>query len=736
MMMTARQEKLAVFYLALTVSVLLLLKVFLYDHCYAFDVNDDVNHTFVNLKAAQDILRQGALPGINLYNNFGTPLLGDALTYPFSLQSATYWFLPGYEAMTINRAVIGFFTIILLFLFLRQFLSQLSAMACSLLVFFSPGLFWNLAHHHYQMSLLCLCFILYVQTRNRSLNRATYLLLLWVGYSVFFLSASIQPVLLAIPFLLLFLPIKEGLWATRASFLNCMALLSATIATWPHTAVFFENIAGSTRAQWSPYSGILSTTREQLLALLLPPGEWMHYGINGHFSIVTYFSIAYLAFAAVGILSLTRKAQTDGPLLRLIVMLGVVPAIAGFMLQFYGDHIPFVRSVDSTRIWWFSNVFLVLALGRLLDSSWQRVFAWPAQWLIGISALGIVYVYFRLPQLIPEFSEMAPIYHIVVWGTVSGLFAILLSSRKAGFLQTQQVAGGMIAELPAEDMRSIAGKSLVVFVLLLALVPTMIHVMGLNKRSCERGNHYFANSQESTFQPQALLQAMEQGYRMAAEESPGEGHDLKAIFGGVLGSNARAIVSSQALMETFDRQKLIKLDDNYFFSPPWQTDKLSRLGVRYLLLKQRSRELETQGWTNIASDEPLGQHVLYENPSRASLIHLLRNDQPVFLGNYELVPNGIRIELPDQADSSTLVASFFYRSAWHAWVDDKEVRPAMNDLGMMQIPITPGARAVLFQFQGLKAWDFFASFLLSAVVLLIACFAQPLRREVIGHASM
>lgn len=462
----------------------------------------------------------------------------------------------------------------------------------------------------------------------------------------------------------------------------------------------------------------------------MPPGEWMQYGINGHFSIVTYYSIAYLAFAAVGILSLTRKAQTDGPLLRLTVMLGVIPASAGFMLQFYGHQIPFVRSVDSTRIWWFSNVFLVLALGRLLDSSWQRVLSWPVhQWLIGISAFGIAFAYFRLPKLIPEFSEIAPIYHICVLGTILGLFAILLSSWRIGGLQTQQAGGDIMAAVPAEDMRSIVGKGLIVFVLLLALVPTLVHVLGLNKRSCDRGNHYFANSRESTFQPSALLQAMVPGYRMAAEESPVEGHDLKAIFGGVLGSNARAIVSSQALMEIFDRQQLIKLDYNYYFAPPWQPDKLNRLGVRYLLLKQRSNELEIQGWANIASDEPVGQHFLYENPSKASPIHLLRDGQPVFLHNYELVPNGIRVQLPEQDYSGTLVASFFYRSSWRARVDGKEVMPAKNDLGMMQLPISPGARTVLFQFRGLNAWDFFVSFLFSVVVLGIGYFAKPLWRE-------
>ena len=730
-MVTIRKDKWVALYLGLTVISLLMVKVFLYDQCYSFDTNDDVNHTFVNLKAAQDTLRQGALPDINLYNNFGTPLLGDALTFPFSLQSITYWFLPGHQAMTVNRAVIGFLTIIFLFLFLRQFLSQLSALVCSLIVFFSPGQFWNLAHHHYQMSLLCMCFILYVQTRNLVLDRMTYLLLLWIGYSVFFLSTSIQPVLLAIPFLLLFPPIKDGFPAARASSaLNFMALLSAAVATWPHTSVFFKNIAGSTRAQWSPYSGILSTIREQLLALILPPGEWMHYGINGHFSIVTYYSIAYLVFAAIGILSLTRKAQPDTRLLRLVIMLGVVPAVGGFLLQFYGGRIPFIRSVDSTRIWWFANVFLVLALGGLLDASWKQVFSGFSKYLIGMSAIGITYVCITMSQLIPEFSEVAFLHHAVAWGTVIGLLAILLSSFANPIPRTQSGTYDVILNRLGPDAGSVAGKGLIITVLLLAQVPTMVHVMSLNMRSCNKGNHYFAYSQEATFQPQRLLESMEPGYRMATEESPGQGHDLKAIFGGVLGSNARAIVSSQELMDIFNGLKLVKLDANYFFSPPWQTEKLSRLGIRYLLLNQQSAELEGQGWNAIANEEYLGQRFfLYENPSKASLVHLLRDDKPVFLKSYELIPNGIRMPLPELDSSGNLVVSFFYRDSWRAWVDGKEAIPVMTDLGMLQIPVQPGDRTVLFEFQGLNAWHFLISFSFSVAILLFTYFSPRMRRR-------
>ncbi|GEM_PF-6060062 len=723
-MLTVRQERLAVLYLALSVGLLLLMKVFLYDQCYAFDTNDDVNHTFVNLKAAQDILRQGALPNINLYNNFGTPLLGDALTFPFSLQSLTYWVLSDPVAMTVNRAVIGFLTIIFLFLFLRQFLSPLCAMVCSLVVFFSPGQFWNLAHHHYQMSLLCLCALLYVQTRYRGLNRAAYLVLLWIGYCVLFLSVSIQLVLFALPFLLLFLPLKDGRLAATAAATNVVALLAAVVATWPHTAAFFENIAGSTRAQWSPYSGILSTIREQLLALIIPPGEWMHYGINGHFSIVTYFSIAYLVFTALGILSLIRK-QDDRRLLPLILVLGLAPAIGGFVLQFYGERVPFVRSIDSTRVWWFSNVFLILAIGRLLDLSWHRAFPWFVRCLIGIVALGIAYVVGAPSQLIPEFSDTALLYRILAWGTVASLVAMLFSSFVRPPAQTN--VDDAASTNPKLDVGSVVGKGLMVGVLLLGLTPTLAKVMGLDIKSCHRGNHYFAYSPEATFQPQALLAAMQPGYRMASEEPPGEGHDLKAVFGGVLGSNARAIVSSQALMEILDRLKLIRLDDNYSFSPPWQTETLSRLGIRYLLLKQQSTELESKKWKVIASADHRGQHFfLYENPFVPSLVHLLRNDKPVFQKSYELVPNGIKVELPERHDDTTLVVSFFHRQAWHAWVDGKEERPTMNALGMMQVPVRPENRIVVFRFRGVNGWNFLVSFLLSVAILLAACFVPRL----------
>ena len=72
-----------------------MLKVFLFPDCLSFDTHDDANHAFPNLFVAQKMLLSGVLPTVNYYNNFGVPLLGDGLTYPFGIQTLIYYFFDG-----------------------------------------------------------------------------------------------------------------------------------------------------------------------------------------------------------------------------------------------------------------------------------------------------------------------------------------------------------------------------------------------------------------------------------------------------------------------------------------------------------------------------------------------------------------------------------------------------------------------------------------------------------------
>jgi len=695
------KELYLIIFLALTVSILISIKVFIYDGCYAFDSNDDVNHTFVNLKAAQDIMRQGEIPEINLFNNFGTPIIGDALTFPYSLQSITYWFLPNYLAMTINRALIAFLTIIFIFLFLRTFLSPLSSIISTVIVFFAPGVFWNFAHHHYQMTLLYFAFILFIQSKYLALSKLKFLLLLFFGYTVALLSISIQPILLSLPFVILFLPVKEGVKGFKAWTINIIALTSATILTFPQTYLFFQNIAASTRAHWSPYSGIFSSERQQILSLILPAGEWMPFHINGHFNIATYFSIAFLTFTLIGIISLLSHFKKNLSTLAVILILGILPMLVGYLLQYYGQALPFVRSVDSTRLWWFSNIFVVISIGKLVDSAWDKDFNIYFKYTIGILTLILFLVTAFISRLIPEFSNMAMIHKIVFWGTSLSLLFILFSSK---------------------HVIVTTGKSLIITVLLLSQIPTFIQVLGLNLKSCERGNHYFSYKREANFQPTLLLGEMEKNTRLTTEEYPVGGRDLKGIFGGILGSNARAIVASQNLMNIFNKNNLIKVDDTYFFNSPWQTEKLNRLGIRYILLRTASRELQNKNWKLASTKKYLGQkYYLYENPNKATPLYI-DSKKPLFLTNYQLLPNGIWGELPKITKASNLVSTFYPWDAWRAYVDGKEVEISKNDLGMMQIPLLQGNKTISFKYQRLNRVVMIFALLFSIAILSISFF--------------
>jgi hypothetical protein len=192
---------------------------------------------------------------------------------------------------------------------------------------------------------------------------------------------------------------------------------------------------------------------------------------------------------------------------------------------------------------------------------------------------------------------------------------------------------------------------------------------------------------------------MKPGYRMASEESPVRGHDLKSIFIGVLGSNGRAIVSSKTLMDTLLEEKLVTADANYYFSHPWQTEKLNQLGIRYLLLESESPELKQKGWKLLKVSEYLHQkYFLYENPSEASLVYLIKDKKMNFLKDYQLIGNAIKIKLPEINSNQDLVVTFLHRKEWKASIDGKETTPLKTSLGMIKIPLTPGNKNVTLQY--------------------------------------
>ena len=708
----------AIAYIGITISLLFLIKVIIFDQCYGFDSNDDANHTFVNLKAARDIMLSAQLPFINLYNNFGTPIMGDALTYPFSLQSITYWFFHDVLAMTINRAIIVFLTFICLFFFLKHFLSKFSASLCSILVLFSPGIFWNLAHHHYQLSVLSFTTILLLQINILNLKPVRFLLFIWLCYITFFLSVSIQLVIISLPFLILFLPFYFGLKSFKSFKLNFIALASSLIFVTPQLIIFFENIQQSLRVFWSPYSGILTKSREQFLSLFFPSGEWMHYGINGHFSINTYFSIFFIVFSFLGLITMIKHFKTKQKIIIISIFLGIIPTILAFLLQFYGTNLPFIKSVDSTRVWWFSNIFTVITIGFFIDSLKIKNFSFLYTSILFCVGLLLTFCFFNLNEYFPELKNISKLHKIVFLGTIVCVFTSMFITIPRDIPKMKFMFLTKISSEKFQKDLCFFQQFIISSVLILSLAPPIVNILGLNIKSCGPGNHFFSIKNKSGFEPITILKSMQPFTRMLTNAPPVSGHDLRGIHGNILGSNSRSIVSNQDLKALLLNNNLIKIDDNYFFNSPWQIEKINKLGIRYILSFFRSLELENKGWVNKINNVQNPDMYLYENPSKASIIYLSKKNELKFLTNFKLIGNGIKLKLPTITTSQDLVITFFKRKYWKVIIDGIQVIPKSDELGMLKVPVKKGDKVVILKYDYDMLY-FYIFFLISILMIFI-----------------
>lgn len=67
-------QKVRGYHVAIIISLLsgflVICKIFTITGCWAFDMNDDANHTFPNLFIARIALKLGEIPQINFFNNF------------------------------------------------------------------------------------------------------------------------------------------------------------------------------------------------------------------------------------------------------------------------------------------------------------------------------------------------------------------------------------------------------------------------------------------------------------------------------------------------------------------------------------------------------------------------------------------------------------------------------------------------------------------------------------------
>jgi len=658
---TVMNGRLALLFLAFTAGLLIISKVFLFPDCYSFDSHDDANHAFPYNHVARQAISSGEIPSINYFNNFGAPILGDALTYPFAIQAITYSFVSGPIGMTINRFLIALLTIFSAFYFFRIYLTLFPSLVCSLLILFNPVSFWYPVHQ-YQMAtpLFFISIMLMNKLIDKKLTR--YFVALSILFCILVLSVSINLVLFMLPFFVTWSFCRNKFKLDRYFIAPLVAFASGLIFFYPQTFDFIRNYLTSARVDEGVYYGILGSARELFLGVAIPPGEWIPYNYGAHLQAISYISITVILMVLASTW-LIRKEESWKQLS--IFLCGIVPTVIALFLYINSELrfiIPLVKSVDILRVLWFSMPFCLVYVGFFLRFSEEGKITRPISLFILLLSL----ISILILKFIPESSNINPLFFVTILFMAAGAFILLITKR------------------------SRFASILFLVSLMLVPVPIIVRILGLYTKSCG-GTQYSNNLTQSKFAPYGLVEYMEKGNRVATEIHTHKGHDLRIAQDGILGSDARGIAIDKKFGKYLEGKNLVFVDQvpyGYYFSRPWQTDELTKLGIRYLIVElQTDKELEDKNWQKLATIE---NHSLYENPNKPTPIYLKKDQTITFIKDYNFHGNHISVNLPKISSPEIAVITILNKYGFEAKVDGNYRDIVSLDSGLISLGVLPG----------------------------------------------
>ena len=621
----------------------------------------------------------GQLPTINFFNNFGVPILGDGLTYPFAIQSITYYFFPDHIAMSINRFFIAGLTLFSAFLFCRIYLNGFISILCAVLITFNPVSFWYPVHQ-YQMAtpFFLLSFFLlnkfYISPSQK---------LLWYNFILFIimiLSVSINHIILIIPFLFTWCFFRNECLFNRNYFAPLITFFSAMLFSLPQTLDFFINFFNSARIKQGVYDNILTNFNELFLGMVIPPGDWIAFNYGAQLQITTYTSIQVIVSILIGIILIRKKIlwkQTT------LFFSGLIPTILALFLYINPEirlQIPLIKSVDITRVFWFSYPFCIIYTGYFFNSIWlQKIKKIPI--FLSITILSLT-LYFIIQS--PVTKNINIFYLLTILSMITGFLLLFVSSN--------------IEFLKNNIFKHLASKFSIFIILtstLITVTPTIIRILGLNSGYCG-GTQYSANRSLSQFDPISFIPFIKKNSRVAAEIHTYLGHDLRLGAFDILGSGARAIVVDRKFGKYLEKKNLVTVDQvpyGYYFSRPWKTFELNKLGIRYLIVtKDNGKSLKAQNWKHLITTNNLS---LFENPNKPSIIYTSKKNKLKFIESFSIKSNKIEVKLNDINTNSKLVFTFTKRAGYYAYIDGKPANIVEESNGFMSVNIIPRDKSVV-----------------------------------------
>src|SRR6185369_4366554 len=99
-------------------------------------------------------LEHGHFLKINLFANFGTPMLGEPVVCPFAPHAITYQLMAAPAAMVVNKAVLAALSVVALTAFFAAYVPRPVASIAAVLMFVDPAFYRFFTNHPHQGALL------------------------------------------------------------------------------------------------------------------------------------------------------------------------------------------------------------------------------------------------------------------------------------------------------------------------------------------------------------------------------------------------------------------------------------------------------------------------------------------------------------------------------------------------------------------------------------------------------
>lgn len=712
----------------LVLSLFVVSKSLYINGCGSFNEGDDRVHTFPYLFESRAILASGEVPQMNFFDNFGTPLFGDGFTYPFALQSLTYWFFDtASTAMAINIFLISYLTMLALYIFLRGYFTKSIAILVTIFIFWVPGFFEFFKFHQHQMALLpfVVSLILLRLFGSNAVGRIWLSASLFIVLVIFILSTSVDSVVVGILALMLASLFLGDAKRREAFIIFLGSFLAAFIATLPQSAAFIVNILSSVRILTTGNS-VLSQSHnflQTLLSFLLPASLVGSNAINPHL----YLTFIVPVGAAVGIYYLLKHPMENKQDGIMTLLLGLLPIVFVLLLLSFNTiraNLPLIKSVDLQRSIWYATPFLGMAFGYFLNQLLHfRVSRGVALTLSSVSIYIFTWYFFICRSGIPglEICSVNSSTPTLFYGLGVLFFAALLAFYTILFELKHRNSEEV---LDTSDWKKILIYAVASFGVLISLVPTPIIVLGMDKpMTCSGYN--FTESERLKFYPPSLLSAMEPMSRLASNVPSWWGYDETAIYNSVLGSNIRNLVANASLASYLIKAGAVEMDDgrgDFHFAPPWNTKLLEGLGIRYIIETHKSSELEALGYGLVTTAEDKRHNVilhLYENPKQPTPFYFIDdNKNASFIHSFEFKGNSAFITLPEIQKKHIFVATFAYRPGWYVEIDGKLIPPTVFEDQLIRFNIKPGDKVVRIFFD-LYSWKSLLFALLTGIIFLL-----------------